>query len=557
MFKKDPQVKASANIKSSDRKKLLAQVVQLYSVPSLPKPIQSELVPTTSKKATFKTQFTSGVIYFSEQEIPTYFQPRDGSIYPTVYTLWKCPFLLPQIKTHPHVIDIIAGGADLMIPGTIPPFDPRLKKGAIVGVVSDSKPGVVMAVGVLLEDMTVYDRVIGKSGVAVEIIHTYSDGLAKFNKEIDVEIPASVNTEIPKEEEEQPETPFDSTREDTLLPEGDETPVVEEAYENSPIEELTEEVAKLTIEEIDNFFIRSLFQTIKLETVELPIPSSKFMSMYIYKNLPKDVDYNIKQTSWKKTAKFLKAMTKLQYLDTKGKDDDLTIIKLMDIKSPIIQSFEPHKINKPKSNQEEKNKNDMKISLLYKPTSKARMFFNKLDLKYDAIYTASELRGMFETYVKKFNLVSSNPKSINLDDIISKIVNKPLGTPIPRDQAFRDFQKNFSPYYQIASASQSEIFKGEPPKINIVTEMKIGRKIITRVSNFEKFYIKPGAFAEELRNKCSGSSTIGQAVHNPAITEVQVQGPHGPLIIEILKSKGIPISAIDFEDKVKKKKKRS
>ncbi|RLV90828.1 Translation machinery-associated protein 64 [Spathaspora sp. JA1] len=549
MFKKDPQVKASANIKSSDRKKLLSQITSIYSLPTLPKPTQLELVPQISKKATYKAQFNSGTIYFSQNEIPIYFQPRDGSIYPTVYTLWKCPFLLPQIKTHPHVIDIVSGGADLMIPGTIPPFSEGLRKGAVVGVVSDAKPGVVMAIGVLLVDMFEFDRVIGKTGVAVEIIHHYCDGLAKFNKEVDVAIPESVDIEMPREEKEDTPETEDTQAEDTPQESAaEETPEVEEQVE------ITEQVAQLSVEEIDNFFIRSLLQTIKLEQVELPIPSSQFMSQYIYKNLPKDVSYNIKHTSWKKTSKFLKAMTKLTYLETKGKDDDV-IVKLMDSKSPLIVSFEPHKINKPKSNTEIKEKNDMKITLLYKPTSKSRMFFNKLDLKYDEIYTASELRKMFEMYVKKFNLAQT--KSITIDEILSKVVNKPNGTTIARDQVFKEFQSNFSPYYQISTSTQSEIFKGTPPKISIITEMKIGRKIITRVSNFEKFYIKPGAFAEELRNKCSGSSTIGPATHNPSITEVQVQGPHGKLIIEILKEKGIPISAIEFEDKVKKKKKRT
>ena len=96
------------------------------------------------------------------------------------------------------------------------------------------------------------------------------------------------------------------------------------------------------------------------------------------------------------------------------------------------------------------------------------------------------------------------------------------------------------------------MFKGEPPKIAIITEMRLGRKVVTRVQNFEHYFIKPHVLAEELRTKCSGSSTIGQS-----ITEVTVQGPHAKLITDLLnKDKGIPVSFIDVEDKTKKKKKK-
>lgn len=113
-----------------------------------------------------------------------------------------------------------------------------------------------------------------------------------------------------------------------------------------------------------------------------------------------------------------------------------------------------------------------------------------------------------------------------------------------REQVFKNFLTKFSPYYRI---NESEIHKGVPPKIQIVTELKIGRKVVTRVSNFETFDIRIENLAKELRNKCSGSSTI---VDN----DVQVQGPHGKLIIDLLKDKGVPVSYINFEDKTKKKR---
>ena len=53
---------------------------------------------------------------------------------------------------------------------------------------------------------------------------------------------------------------------------------------------------------------------------------------------------NIKKTTWKKSTKFLKAMEKLNYMQVKGKGDDLSIVGLTSKDNPIIQKLSyPHK----------------------------------------------------------------------------------------------------------------------------------------------------------------------------------------------------------------------
>ncbi|CAD1813189.1 Translation machinery-associated protein 64 [Candida parapsilosis] len=573
MFKKPPQVKPAANIKSSDRRKLLSTVCKTYNLPidEIAKEGLDSLVPPISKKATFTSPVDkklTGTIYFDSNEIPTWFQTRDSQLYPSLFTCWKCPYVLPLVKTHEPVIGVLGKGADLMLPGTIPPFDKRAVKNAVVGIVSKEKPNVIMAVGVCRLNLTQFDYVVGRSGMAVEIIHHFDDELIKLNKEIDVVIPEEVDAEFPKAaKEEVVETGEDETTEIneepvSKPPEADSIAGTDTTgnENNTEIDDVAEELAQLTAEEVDNFFVRSLLQTIKLETVELPINASTFMSSYIYKNLPiLDSSYaNIKKTSWKKTSKYLKAMAKSSYLEVKGKDEDLSIIKLMSRTNPTIENFVPHKINKVKkptsSNSDggSSSSSMMKITTLYKPTSKSRMFFNKLDARFDHLYTLPELRTMFNDYIKLANLVNpTNPKQIIVDEIISNPTNKPNGSQVARDQIFTTFLTNFTPHYSITSQQHSHLGKGTPPKIHIVTEMKIGRKVITRVGNYDKFFIKQGAFAEELRKLCSGSTTIVDD------EQVQVQGPHGNTIINLLKEKGVPLGCIEFEDKVKKKKKRS
>ncbi|ODV81556.1 uncharacterized protein CANTADRAFT_24458 [Suhomyces tanzawaensis NRRL Y-17324] len=565
MFKKDPQPKASANIKNSERRKLVENVCKLYGIPQdkLDKEAINKLVPSETKLASFKSiQGFSGSIYYDENETPIWFKTRDSQVYPSLFTVWRNPYVLPLIKTHPHVIEILEGGADLMLPGTIPPFNPRLVKGAIVGVVDTAHPTVIKGVGICKMDISSFDRVIGTTGVAVELLHTINDQLYKLNKLVDIDIPEEVDLATPIiPEEPQDDEDGADTQEQT-----DAQSIDKEEGEDD-VDSLASEIAELTVEEIDNFFTRSLLQTIKTETIELPITASNFMASYIYKNLPVlDPSYcNIKKTSWKKTAKFLKAMDKQKYIQVKGKDEDLSIIKLMDNKLPILENFVTHRTMGSKTSKGNKDPtpskkaNELSIVQLYKPGNKSRMFFNKVDAPFSDLYTTVELRSLFEKYVKLKDLVNPNDKkTIRIDDDLKSCTNLgPQAT--PRDKVFKAFLTNCSPHFLVVKPGETkgEVYKGEPPKISIITETKIGRKVITRVSNFENYHIKPHVLAEELRIKCSGSSTIGQMVQNPKITEVTVQGPHGKLIMDLLKEKGVPTTFIEFENKAKSKKKRA
>lgn len=585
MFKKDPQPKASANIKSSERRKLLTHICNIYKIPQqeITKECEHDILPVTTKQAAFKSvQGYSGTIYFDENETPIWFKSRDSQLFPSLFTAWKCPFILPMVKTHPHVIKILSNGADLMLPGTIPPFDNRAVKGEVVGVVDSQNPTVIKAIGRCKLNMAQFESVIGRTGTAVEVLHCMHDELYNLNKLVDIPVPSECNINIPLNVEPSEQASEENDKTENINTEAESEIEIEvrnkTSNENSigtSMDDVAEELSELSVEDVDNFFTRSLLQSIQQDSILLPITSSTFMSNHIYKNLPiiDPVYCNIKKTSWKKTAKFLKAMEKLNYMQIKGKGDDLSIVGLTSKDNPIIQNFVPHKPisslsnNANKSSEKpvgnKKNKaNELSIIYLYKPTNKSRMFFNKVDHSFANLYTAPELRSLLDKYIKIQQLMDKkDPKKIVLDDTLNSISNLGLGS-YPRDKVFKAFLTNFSPLYKILKPGESidndeiELNKGEPPKVQVITEMKIGRKVVTRVLDFEKYYIKPHILSDELKVKCSGSTTIGPCTHNPKLTEVTVQGPHGKLIVDLLNSKGIPISFIQFEDKVKKRKKR-
>lgn len=588
MFKKSPEVKASANIKSSERRKLLSNICQLYGIPQdkISKETELSILPSTTKQASFKSPLGfNGIIYFNDEETPIWFKSRDSQIYPSLYTLWSAPFILPLVKTHPHVIKILSGGADLMLPGTIPPFDSRATKGSIVGIVDSANPTVIKAIGSCNLNMTQFTNVIGRTGVAVEVIHSINDGLYELKK-VDTEVPLELNIELPMETptevvseynaeatpEEIPESPVNSQKTPEAEPS---VPAATNSESTSDSEGLAEVLSTLTVSQVDNFFKRSLLQSIKNDTIELPITSSNFMSNHILKNLPNiSPDLcNMKKTSWKKTVKFLKAMEKANYVVTRKKGDDVVIDGLMSKDNPEIIEFVTHKtITAANSNngggaipsKKEKAGESFQIINLYKPTNNSRMFFTKLGENYLSLYKSPELKILMEKYIKLQELPDKkNPKNIVLDDTLNTATKLGLGV-FARDKLFKLFIDHLSPYYVILKPNEkledvkeeNRYKRGTPPKISIITDMKIGRKIVTKVTNFEQFYIYPHILADELKVKCSGSATIAPCVQNPNLVEVTVQGPHGKLITELFQQKGVPNGYIEFQDNVKRKKRR-
>ncbi len=80
-------------------------------------PIDEVITPkddvTVSKIYTFSGE--SYLVYYQLKN-PIFFEPEKekGHLYPTVYTLWKCPNLLPAVTTHPPVLEKLTNGADLV-----------------------------------------------------------------------------------------------------------------------------------------------------------------------------------------------------------------------------------------------------------------------------------------------------------------------------------------------------------------------------------------------------------------------------------------------------------
>ena len=92
---------------------------------------------------------------------------------------------------------------------------------------------------------------------------------------------------------------------------------------------------------------------------------------------------------------------------------------------------------------------------------------------------------------------------------------------LPRDKVLDRLLESSNTYHTISTQTENQtryspwpkpflIFrKGKPPKIHIVLEKRQGRKIITRFWGLEAFFVNPNELAEELRNTCATSASVG------------------------------------------------
>jgi translation initiation factor 2D len=208
MFKKKPQIKPAAPLRSSDRRKLADQIIQEYQL-ELPQAdnesaeqkaeavaarssLRNSLLPDNVQSARFTTthgpdlKHASGSVYVGSQngeDARILWWQIDGKMYPSVYTLWKNADIVPLLHTPGIVVKKLQGGADLMTPGLAggPPFPEQAKQGAVVAIASTDSPTVPVAVGVCKIDVSGLQQVQGARGHAVETLHWYGDELWSYS----------------------------------------------------------------------------------------------------------------------------------------------------------------------------------------------------------------------------------------------------------------------------------------------------------------------------------------------------------------------------------------
>uniref|UniRef100_A0A667I720 Eukaryotic translation initiation factor 2D n=1 Tax=Lynx canadensis TaxID=61383 RepID=A0A667I720_LYNCA len=185
MFAKAFRVKSNTAIKGSDRRKLRADVMAAF--PTLGTDQVSVLVPGKEELNIVKLYAHRGdavTVYVSGGN-PILFEV-EKNLYPTVYTLWSYPDLLPAFTTWPPVLEKLVGGADLMLPGlVVPPAGlPQVQKGDLcaIALLGNRAP---VAVGVAAMS-TAEMLTSGLKGRGFSVLHTYQDHLCPEGRQLDI-----------------------------------------------------------------------------------------------------------------------------------------------------------------------------------------------------------------------------------------------------------------------------------------------------------------------------------------------------------------------------------
>lgn len=599
MFKKHLEVKPSSNLKSSEKRRLQENVQAQ---------VEGLRFPAKLSKALFNSnEVSKGTLFFdSESKDPVFFQLRDGkNLIPTLHELWasvegKTPLRMPIIMTHEAVIERLVNGSDLMIRGCIEPFGEGLKAGAIVAVVDYKTPNVAMAVGKCLMDLEgKSEDEIPNSGKVVQVWTVVGDQLTSLGRSMD-EILKEAHEKNTSDEntqdhdiDEAKETGADITGtekelENITLQGTEEVVEVKEALDNRDdvIESDGTDEYVMSTEDIDDMFRRAVLYTLSQDSMEFPLLASQFMSGHVLKNLPPvdDSIVNMKKTSWKKTGKFLKAMEKETLVKLKGKDDKLSVVAVAQRSDPRVLNFVPYRV---------KTKNDLKkgkentngtqplssntlssetgvmpliIKKYLKPSNSSRMMFNRLDAEYDHYYTENEIKSLVQRYIRENSqlVCRDSPAFIEPDDVLEAFCK---GKKAKRVEVVQQVLNSCTLYHAVYREGDSESNdvlvkkrlvpkRGKPPVISITIEsVKVGRRVATRVSGLDAFYVDTDKLADVLKVKCSGSCTITDDPKRGKT--ISVQGNHDTAVIDVLsKDWGVPPGSSIVDNKTNFKRKR-
>ncbi|KAK9379106.1 uncharacterized protein V2V93DRAFT_382009 [Kockiozyma suomiensis] len=599
MFRKKPNIKPLSPVRSSDRRKLLAAIATAYNLDltTLPPEAKESLLPSDILTAKYvaPTPGVSGQIYVSAVDgRPVWLKLPGEKLVPTVFTIWKCAFLVPIVRTWSPVIEKLRGGADMMLPGLIPPFPAGAKKGAVVAIASEERSSVPLAVGICDLDLEGVNRVVGKHGKAILVVHCYGDELPVKGK---ITVPLELSLEVPRAEIAEtaaPEEVEEKALEEAAKTEGDDVEkiaesVAEISIETEPKESIERAVKEdgPTTDEVDEAFHQALLSTIfefRTGSLQLtfPQPSSTFISANLLRHLPVYFSSaQMKQTSWKKAAKFLRAMEKEGLLKIKEKGGDVTITSVAGADHAQLKQFKPFKIlasgstskksisddTSQSSTKASANPTKLTVKEYYQIRDKAKPVADAVGKRTGSgiFYTGADLRAIVMDYIAREDLVDEqNPREIKLDPLLASIFPSSAAKPrrLPRETLIEAFRGACAQYYQVLRDDEDErtagkMSKGSPPKIQLLITMKQGHKV-TRIMNLETYKFDVSELANELRTECASSTTVNRSLEGTGgggqgKLEVLVQGPQGKAAVEVLERHGVKKTWVEVKDSTKKK----
>ncbi|KAJ1822944.1 hypothetical protein LPJ56_000472 [Coemansia sp. RSA 2599] len=545
-----------------------------------------------------------GEILYDSAGNPLWFkaEPHSGNktqmLFPTVYTLWKFPGMLPILWTPQMVVEKLIGGADLMVPGVMVPSGglPDLKSGAVVAICC---PGnlAAQAVGTLAMDTNDIRGVAGAKGKAVLISHTYKDHLWQSgSKDTLPEIVWAATDAAEAEAEEQSEAESKEVDKDKAQ---EPLPSVNDADAQGRGEPGSDEKAQpeeISPAEMDALLMEVLKQTMATvldsehAAMLMPINASTLYANYMTPNAPRGKAVDIKRSSYKKLAKFLKAAEKSGLVKLKDIRGELHV-KSFDYKHRDMASFQPFKVARAKTAKAASGENEaangganpgqaasasalaaaktkgasmIQVVEHLKPSNGLAPLFDDVGAQTETgFFTRQQAREVLEQYIKGRDLVDArNPRMVKLDHrlcdgLLTREEYVKLDA-MPRDQLQTRLQDKMTLYTQVVVPGKAPAAPkiGRPTAVEIVCEKKMGTKVLTRIAGLEAYEIDPAALAKDLKTMCASSTGVDPVPGKKNALSVHVQGHQVSAVIRLLEKKGLPSQLVKVADKTGKAPKK-
>ncbi|XP_060034748.1 eukaryotic translation initiation factor 2D isoform X2 [Erinaceus europaeus] len=551
MFAKAFRVKSKTAIKGSDRRKLRADAAAAF--PAIRTDQVSELVPGKEEINLVKLYAHRGdavTVYMSGSN-PILFE-LEKNLYPTVYTLWSYPDLLPTFTTWPLVLEKMVGGADLMLPGlVVPPAGlPQVQKGDLcaIALVGSRAP---VAIGIASMS-TVEMLASGLKGRGFSVLHTYQDHLWRSGDKSSPPSIAPLTLDPPDLSEETGSIQADCTllggmRQLTLEGMEEENGEFHQICGEKPLSQASEEPS-VSIqtpnptdsgtlqEQMDELLKRCFLHALKcrVKKADLPLLTSTFLGSQMFSCCPEGQLLDIKKSSYKKLSKFLQQMQQEQIIQVKELSKGVESIVAVDWKHPRITSFvipEPSPTSQTvQEGSREQPYHPPDIKSLYCVPASMTLLFQESGHKKGNFLQGSEVRTVVIDYIKKNDLVDADNKNlVKLDPILCDCIleknEQHTVMKLPWDHLLTRCLEKMQPAYQVTFPRQEPILKkGKICPIDITLAQRASNKKVTVVRNLEVYGLDPCSVAAILQQRCQASTTVTPAPGTKDSLQVQIQG---------------------------------
>uniref|UniRef100_A0A8C3Y8N1 Eukaryotic translation initiation factor 2D n=1 Tax=Catharus ustulatus TaxID=91951 RepID=A0A8C3Y8N1_CATUS len=509
------------------RRKLRSEVAAAF--PTLSTEQLAELIPNKEELNVIKIHSHKGeaITVYMNHRNPILFEV-EKVLYPTVYTLWVYPDLLPAFATWPPVLQKLAGGADLMLPGVVVPPSglPRVQRGTLCAVtlLGNRAPVAVGVATMSTEEMLA----AGMKGKGFAVLHTHLDHLWEYGDKSSPPTLAPLVTDCAAEEsaggeeELQGKEPGSSCSED-----------------GSKEEQQEAEDSRTPQEQMDALFNQCFFHALKckVKKSDLPLLTSTFLGSHMVSCCPAGKQLDIKKSSYKKFSKFLQSMQQQRILQVKELSRGVESIVDVDWKHPDIKAFAvPEGFSSASAAQDSKSEDREQvyhapeIIPLYGVSTKMMPLFQESGHKKGSILSSSEVRNVIINYVKSNELVDETNKNfvkvnaILCDCLLDKSEQDEISH-LKWDELLSRCLERLQPLHQVTFSGQEPVVrKGNIEPIDISIAQRSSNKKVTIIKNLELYGLDPQCVANTLQQKVQASATISPAPGAKDRVQVQIQG---------------------------------